>query len=87
MKKNYTCPVCGFPKLTEPPRTRAGGGSFEICPSCGFQFGVSDDDRGHTYAAWREKWRGEGMKWSSTNAQPGGWDAMTQLEMLLHRKR
>ena len=25
------------------------GGSYEICPSCGFQFGVSDDDLGSTY--------------------------------------
>ena len=83
MKKSYRCPVCGFPKLTEAPRTKAGGGSYEICPSCGFQFGVSDDDRGFTYAEWREKWRREGMKWSSAKRQPRGWDPAAQLRKLL----
>ena len=52
---NHKCPVCGYPKLEEAPRTQAGGGSYEICPSCGFQFGVSDDDRGFTYARVAEK--------------------------------
>ena len=53
----HTCPVCGFPKLKETPRTHDGGGSYEICPSCGFQFGVSDDDRGFSYEQWRERWQ------------------------------
>ncbi len=79
MKKNHTCPVCGYPKLKEEARTRGGGGSFEICPSCGFQFGVSDDDDGFTYEQWREQWRTEGMKWSSLQAVPHGWDPRKQL--------
>ena len=41
----YLCPVCGYPELEEVPRTHDGGGSYEICPSCSFQFGVSDDDK------------------------------------------
>ena len=46
----FTCPVCGYPELEEPPRSpRTGGGSYEICPSCGFQFGVTDDDKGVSY--------------------------------------
>ncbi len=41
---SYTCPVCGYPCLTERPRLpRSGGGWFEICPSCGSQFGLTDD--------------------------------------------
>jgi transcription elongation factor Elf1 len=86
MKKNYSCPVCGFPNLTEAPRTRTGGGSFEICPSCGFQFGVSDDDRGFTYTAWLEKWRAEGMKWSSKQKPPRDWDPIRQIGILPRRK-
>jgi hypothetical protein len=35
------CPVCGYDELFEPARTAGSGGSFEICASCGFQFGVS----------------------------------------------
>jgi hypothetical protein len=51
----FVCPVCGYPGLEEDPRPAIGGGSFEICPSCGFQFGVSDDDRGLTYQEWRQR--------------------------------
>jgi hypothetical protein len=75
----HTCPVCGYPELKEAPRTRSGGGSYEICPSCGFQFGVSDDDRGFTYERWRENWRAGGMKWSSRQKPPRDWDPAAQL--------
>ena len=79
----HTCPVCGFPDLREAPRGRNGGGSCEICPSCGFQFGVSDDDGGHTYAQWRAAWRKRGLNWSSAGiAPPAGWDARAQLARL-----
>jgi len=37
------------------PHTPSGP-SYEICPSCGFQFGVSDDDQGYEYEQWREMW-------------------------------
>lgn len=77
--QNYACPVCGFRKLAELPRTMTGGGSFEICPSCGFQFGVSDDDRGFTYERWREEWIAGGMKWSSHRPAPLDWDPLQQL--------
>jgi hypothetical protein len=33
------CPVYGNPDLTEPPRSRSGGGSYG---TCGFECGVSD---------------------------------------------
>lgn len=76
----YTCPVCGFPGLKEPPRGTEGGGSYEICPSCGFQFGVTDDDRMYSYKSWREQWIREGMIWDKGRSQsPSGWDAVEQL--------
>lgn len=75
-----TCPVCAYPKLTEPPRSKSGGGSYEICPSCGFEFGVSDDDLGHTYESWRKQWIAKGMKWSSRgNKQPADWNPAAKL--------
>ncbi|MCC6233189.1 MAG: hypothetical protein IT580_11135 [Verrucomicrobiales bacterium] len=78
--KRHPCPVCGYPGLSEPPRTRSGGGSYEICPSCGFQFGVSDDDAGETYSVWRERWRAAGMKWSSRGLRPPkDWDPATHV--------
>ena len=76
----FVCPVCGYPQLAEPPRSASGGGSHEICPSCSFQFGVSDDDLGFTYDAWRQKWILSGMPWDKGSIQPpAGWDPIEQL--------
>ncbi len=83
MELKYTCPVCGYPKLKETPRPRGGGGSYEICPSCGFQFGVSDEDRGLSYSKWREQWRAGGMQWSSQRKPPKGWNPIAQLSKIL----
>jgi hypothetical protein len=76
----FVCPVCGYPGLEEDPRPAIGGGSFEICPSCGFQFGVSDDDRGLTYQEWRQRWIDGGMVWDKGRSRPpAGWDPIDQL--------
>lgn len=84
MSERFTCPVCGYPGLTEPPRTE-NGGSYEICWSCGFQFGVTDDDLGFTDEAWRARWIRRGMPWDSEgiHPRPDGWDPASQLEDLL----
>lgn len=74
MAAGYICPVCDYPHLSEPPRSEFGGGSFEICPSCGFQFGVNDDDEGISYEAWRRRWEAAGMPWNSLALkQPASW--------------
>jgi hypothetical protein len=80
---SHLCPICGYPELTEIPRTTGGGGSYEICPSCGFQFGVSDEDRGFTYETWRERWIKQGMPWDKKRSQPPeGWDPVKQLRAI-----
>jgi len=77
---HHTCPVCGFDGLEEPPTTPECGDSYEICSCCGFQFGVSDGDRGFTYEGWRQAWISNGMRWWSTSrAAPPGWDPVAQL--------
>jgi hypothetical protein len=77
----YVCPVCGYLNLEELPRGEATGASYEICPSCGFQFGVSDDDKGYSYSEWRERWIKSGMPWSSVaQERPSDWDPKRQLE-------
>jgi hypothetical protein len=79
----YKCPVCGYPELVRDPRTAVNGGSYEICASCGFQFGVSDDDLGYTYDAWRAEWAARGMQWASVAVpQPDHWDPAAQLRTL-----
>ncbi len=76
----HICPVCGYPDLEDQPRGEATGGSYEICPSCGFQFGVSDEDRGFTYEQWRKQWVQKGMRWRAvTVAPPPNWDPTEQL--------
>ena len=70
----HTCLVCRYPKLKEPPRSPNGGGSYEICPACGFQYGVDDDDRKISHAQWLKKWQAAGCKWSSQSIKPPkGW--------------
>lgn len=82
--RHYTCPVCGYPDLTEPPRS-ADGGSYEICYSCGFEFGVTDDDLGFTYESWRQRWVARGKPWDGLGIDepPFGWDPARQLSALL----
>lgn len=82
---SHQCPVCGFRGLKEPPRPPlSGGGSYEICPSCGFQFGVTDDDRGISYAAWRQLWIDRGMPCASEGIvlPPPNWEPGAQLRAL-----
>jgi hypothetical protein len=78
----HTCPVCGYPDLFDPPRTpKSGGGSYEICRSCGFQFGVTDDDSKITYDQWRKQWIEKGMIWrSNATKPPSGWNPKKQLQ-------
>lgn len=80
----YMCPVCGYPELTQTPRSPSGGGSYEICESCGFEFGVTDDDLGYTYDQWRHEWIERGTPWDSANIQPPPprWDPQLQLAAL-----
>jgi hypothetical protein len=83
MSDCHVCPACGYPELTLPPRTESGG-SYEICRSCGFEFGVTDDDLEYSYTEWRQSWIARGMPWSSRYQQaPAGWDAQSQLTAVL----
>ena len=71
MKPQYSCPVCGF-KMDYAPR------DFNICPSCGTEFGYSD--AGRTYDELREEWKRLGMPWHSHYyKQPRNWDPQLQL--------
>lgn len=80
LNKTYLCPVCGYDQLHDPPRSESGGGSYEICPSCGFEFGVTDDDQGFSYVAWRTEWVKRGMSWSSVAPMPAGWNPGEQIK-------
>lgn len=72
------CPICHYPDLAEPPYSDAGA-SYEICPSCGFEFGVTDDDLGVLPQSWRRRWIEQGCPWTSSAPRPEGWDGARQL--------
>ena len=77
---SHICPICGYPKLNEPPRSMGGGASNEICPSCGYEHGVDDDDKGQSHAAARDAWKRGGMQWASEGQpQPKTWKPEPQV--------
>lgn len=70
----YTCPVCAFTGLDEPPAY------FTICPSCGTEFGYQDLVKGHDEL--RTQWIATGAKWhSAVIVAPYQWDGMAQLKL------
>lgn len=80
MEASYICPACGYPGLFEEPRSESGGGSYENCPSCGFEYGYTDEDLGFSYEGWRARWIEAGARWQdSSRPAPLGWDATHQL--------
>ena len=66
------CLVCGY-EMEEPPR------DYNICPSCGTEFGVHDVNA--PIADLRAAWIQSGPRWWSTSdPQPENWNPPAQLE-------
>lgn len=83
MTTGYTCPACGYDDLIEPPYGDGEDASYEICPSCGFEYGYTDDSSGYTFEQWRAEWEAEGRQWfSRSRTKPNGWDPVEQLKNL-----
>ena len=85
MTGEHQCPVCGFGGLEDPAYDPLTGlGSYQICPSCGFEYGVTDDDRQITHEQWRRRWIDAGMPWRDAGVSdaPRDWDASAQLAAL-----
>jgi hypothetical protein len=66
------CPVCGYNGLDEPAYDSFGCASFEICPSCGTEFGYDDATRSHESLC--DEWIAKGMPWWADDKPPPGWD-------------
>lgn len=73
------CPICGYPSLSEPAYDGPVG-SLEICPSCGYQFGYTDDDQHISHDQWRQQWVDGGMVWDKGRSEPpANWNPQQQL--------
>lgn len=59
----HTCPVCFYDELDEPPDN-----NFDICPSCGTEFGYDDFNASHDEL--RKRWIAGGCKWWSQSDAP-----------------
>jgi transcription elongation factor Elf1 len=76
---HWTCPVCGFAALVEPPLDPTGSPTYSICPCCGTQFGA--DDLAKPHDELRKEWIDAGAEWWSQNEPaPPKWDANEQLK-------
>ncbi|MGH9136555.1 MAG: hypothetical protein ACRD0G_05840 [Acidimicrobiales bacterium] len=75
----FICPVCGYRGLAERPYNESGGGSFEICPCCGYEFGFDDDSEGTSHQEYRRRWLADGAPWFDPEQKPDGWDLEVQL--------
>lgn len=81
------CPACGF-DVGEPP-WQGGGGSHDICVSCGLQFGYQDsmangDPANAFYHGWRSCWLTHGAPWSGAAIKPPpNWDPKEQVREFL----
>lgn len=76
------CPACGYTHLENPAYFNSAGAwpSLEICPSCGFQFGYTDNAQQITFKQWREQWVARGMPWRSKGINPpSNWNPSQQL--------
>lgn len=70
----YVCPVCGYPDLADPPVDM----SYEICPSCGTEFGYTDFSRSHFELML--DWLRTGPRWHAEwMPPPVGWNPRRQL--------
>jgi hypothetical protein len=75
MVGDKVCTVCGY-EMEEGPR------DYNICPSCGTEFGLHDVNS--TVDNLRAVWLAGGAKWYSVAIpQPSKWNPIQQLAKLL----
>jgi hypothetical protein len=85
VNNEYQCPVCGYIGFDEPPWASDVSPSYDICPSCGTEFGYQDFgqnelERRARWQTLRQEWIGRGMPWSSSvDPKPAEWDPIKQL--------
>jgi len=82
----YTCPICGYPDLTESPYDSDGQPSYEICDCCGFEFGFDDKSNEKSFDQYRKEWISRGAKWFCPGKKPTDWNLDMQLKSIKRKK-
>jgi hypothetical protein len=72
----FACLVCGYPSIEEDPAKN----HYNICPSCGAEFGYDNSMIGG-YECYRAEWIAGGCQWWARDEErkPEGWDGPKQL--------
>ena len=93
----FICPVCGYSGLKRQPYTLSGGGTYDNCDCCNFEFGYDDDPsacgnypddytREQMWDAYRKEWIRGGMRWGdddpASNLQPNNYNPLEQLKSI-----
>ncbi|HET8688926.1 MAG TPA: hypothetical protein VFM18_20140 [Methanosarcina sp.] len=79
---SYTCPVCGYPELSEPPYDQnTNSPSFDICPCCGCEYGY-DDATPKARDNFLKKWVSRGSPWFHPELMPPQWNVKKQLQSI-----
>jgi hypothetical protein len=77
---HYVCLVCGYSELTKPYGDYLRP-SYEICPTCGYQYGYHDYFQ--TPINYRKRWIDEGANWWAHGGPiESNWNARQQLKRL-----
>ena len=80
--QRYTCPVCGFSELDQPPwNPHTGAPGFDICPCCGCESGY-DDATIQAKEKYRKEWIRQGAIWFEPKLKPDEWDLSEQLRRI-----
>jgi hypothetical protein len=72
------CPICGY-YMEEPPD------DYNICPSCGTEFGLHDVNNSITelQAAWLGVGPNGPVWWSQFDPPPANWNPLKQFERIV----
>lgn len=81
----FTCPVCGYNKLSEPPYDSLNCSLEVICRCCGTHFGCDDNDYdGLSWAELRRQWLQDGCSFWMEKDQPLNWGMQSAYEQLFN---
>jgi hypothetical protein len=95
MSTFFSCPICGYDRLDEPPYDENGNSSFDICPCCGIEFGYEDsrlindtfidreDPKGkyiHNWNRLQTEWKKKCKLWHFPKYKLNNWDPIKQLK-------